>query len=85
MSKILMFKASWCGPCKVMEPIIREVSKERNISVIYLDADTNPEELSKWVVRAVPTIIFLDQDDRELHRISGAISKQELEILVDNL
>jgi len=80
-----MFKASWCGPCKVLGPIVEEVSKDKNIEVVYLDADNSPEELSKWNVRAVPTLIFIDQDDSEIHRVSGALSRQELETIVDNL
>lgn len=85
MSRILVFKAAWCGPCKAMAPIIEEVTSSRNIEVIKFDADENPEEFDKWSVRNVPTIIFIDQEDNVIHRVSGAMNKREFEILVDNL
>lgn len=85
MSRLLMFKASWCGPCKVMYPIVQNVCESKNVELIPIDIDENQQETDKWYIKSVPTFIFIDQEDNEIYRTSGAMSKSEFEILVDNL
>lgn len=85
MSRILMFKAPWCGPCKVMGPIADDVCNSRNIELISINIDEEQEEAFKWSIRSVPTFVFVDQDDIEFYRTSGSMTKNEFEILVDNL
>lgn len=85
MSRILMFKAPWCGPCKIMGPVATEVCNSRNIELISINIDEEQEEASKWDIRSVPTFVFIDQDDIEFYRTSGSMTKNEFEILVDNL
>ena len=51
--KLLDFYADWCGPCKVMEPIVSELEKSYNIEKI--NVDENPEVAEKYGVMSIPT------------------------------
>ena len=54
------FFATWCGPCKVMSPIIDEIAEEKieNLSVGKVDVDENPELSEKYGVMSIPTIVI---------------------------
>ena len=62
MLKILKFGAAWCGPCKSLNPIILEISKETGIDITHYDADEHGDICSQYKVKAVPTLIFLKDD-----------------------
>lgn len=79
MVKLLDFKASWCGPCRAMEPVIEELKRElgEKAEVVEIDVDTKPEEASKYGVMSIPTYVVL-KDDKEVGRKTGVTSKEEL-------
>lgn len=54
------FFATWCGPCKMMSPILDDVKKRvgENASIIKIDVDKNPQAAATYQVRGVPTIIL---------------------------
>ena len=73
------FHATWCGPCQVLAPILKEIKHEMGdkISIIKIDIDKNMELASKYQVRGVPTmILFLS--GKQVWRKSGVVAKQEL-------
>lgn len=83
MIKLLDFKAVWCGPCRVMEPIIEELKKELDgVEIVVIDVDEKPEEASKYGVMSIPTYIVL-KDEKEVGRKIGVISKEELLKLIN--
>ena len=57
MKKILYFSATWCGPCKNFKPIMEQVSRE--LPVQFVDVDTNPQLVTEYGVRNVPTLIVV--------------------------
>ena len=77
------FFADWCGPCKMMPPILTEVKtvyKER-LKIIKINVDANPELASRLSVKGVPTIILF-KEGKVVWRQSGVASKDMLINLV---
>lgn len=73
------FFATWCGPCKMLIPILREVkdSLGDNVSIIKIDVDKNQQISRQYQVRGVPTMILF-QNGKQLWRRSGVLSKEEI-------
>ena len=73
------FFATWCGPCKMLSPILREVkdSLGDTVSIIKIDVDKNQQISSKYQVRGVPTLILF-QNGKQLWRQSGVLTKEEI-------
>lgn len=79
MVKLLDFKAIWCGPCRMMEPVIEELKKELDgkVEVVVIDVDENQTEAGKYGVMSIPTFIVL-KDGKEVGRKIGVTSKEDL-------
>lgn len=75
---------TWCGPCKVISPIIDQISSDYygQIKVGKLDADQNPETVTELLVRNIPTILIY-KDGEIVERKVGAIQKRDLTDLID--
>ena len=76
---LIDFWAEWCGPCKVLGPIIDEVSKdyEGRIKFAKLNIDENPNNTQKFGIRGIPTLIIFKNGDKEETSV-GVLSKSEL-------
>jgi thioredoxin 1 len=79
------FFAEWCGPCKMMSPILKEVKSAfgDKISIIKIDVDKNQPLAAKYQVRGVPTLI-LYKSGKQVWRQSGAVQKNELVSIINN-
>lgn len=77
--QLLDFWAIWCGPCKIMEPVIEELEKELEgkVEIIKINVDEKPDEAQKYGVMSIPTYIIL-KDNQEVGRKIGVTAKQEL-------
>lgn len=73
------FFATWCGPCKMLAPILKEVKDAlgESITIIKIDVDKNQELAQMYQVRGVPTMILF-QKGQQLWRQSGVLSKQDI-------
>jgi thioredoxin 1 len=73
------FFATWCGPCKMLAPILKEVkdSLGERISIIKIDVDKNQQMAAQYQVRGVPTMVLF-QNGKQLWRQSGVLSKEEI-------
>jgi len=73
------FYAEWCGPCKMMAPILKEVKQEVGdaASIVKVDVDKSPQAAREYMVQGVPTLILFRKGE-VLWRQSGVVPKHNL-------
>ncbi len=81
---LLEFGAVWCGPCKMLEPVLEQIAGEKGDSLLVakVDVDHNPQIAGKYNVLSVPTT-FLFKDGEVLERIVGFQPKERISSKID--
>lgn len=79
------FSAEWCGPCKIMAPILKDVASRlgETIRIIKVDIDKNPQAAQAYKVQGVPTLILF-QNGKQLWRQSGVLQANELIRIIES-
>ena len=79
------FWAVWCGPCKMIAPILDEISDEYNgrLKVTKLNIDDNPNTPPKFGIRGIPTLMLYKGGEVEATKV-GAVSKSQLTAFIDS-
>jgi thioredoxin 1 len=80
------FSAEWCGPCKMMPPILKELKDKMgdSVTILKLDIDRNPTVAAGYGIQSVPTLILF-QDGQVKWRQSGVLRADEIKPILDNV
>ena len=81
---LMQFTAEWCGPCKMIGPILEELSQEleNKIKIVKVDVDKNGEIAVKYSIRSIPTLIIINAREVKAQHI-GAASKAEIKEFIN--
>mgnify|MGYP001046966644 len=81
---LIDFWASWCGPCKMMGPIVDQIAEEMgtNAKICKINIDEQRDFATKYDVMSIPTFILI-RDGKEVKRLVGAMPKEELSRLFE--
>ena len=80
---IIDFYADWCGPCKMVAPILEELSNENPDVIIYkVDTEVEQELSAVFQIRSIPSILFIPKDRQPIMQ-AGALPKNALQEIID--
>ena len=81
---LIDFWAEWCGPCKMIAPILDEAADEyaEKLAIVKLNVDENPNTAQKFGIRSIPTLILIKDGAVQAQKL-GAMSKSQLTEFID--
>ena len=83
---LIDFYAAWCGPCKMLSPVLEELSNEYagKVDIYKINVDEEEDLASLFAIRSIPTLIFIEKDGT-MHRSQGAIGKPQLKEAIEKV
>lgn len=81
--KVVKFGAPWCGPCKILDPVLHELKDEMpNVEFEFIDVDQQPEMAAKFGVMGVPRVMIY-KDDEKVEDFAGFKPKEAIETMIE--
>jgi len=81
-NKVLVdFYATWCGPCKMLSPVLEELSKEIDIDIVKIDVDENNNLAKEYGIMSIPCLILFE-NGKEIKRNLGFMPKEKIKEFV---
>lgn len=80
------FWATWCGPCKIVAPVVEELAKEYEgkVNFVKVNTDENADLASRYNIRGIPTLMFF-KEGNVMEQVVGAVPKAQLKSKIDAL
>lgn len=80
------FWAPWCGPCRIIAPIVEEMATEYagKLKVVKLNTDENPDIASRYKIMGIPTIILF-KEGKIVDQVVGVVPKSQLKTMIESL
>jgi len=85
MKTLLKFEADWCGPCQQIKPLVKDVLSNANdiqLQTVNVDDRENQALIQQHAVRAIPTLVLLDEHNAIVSTHRGTLNRQQLEALL---
>ena len=81
---VIDFYADWCGPCKMLAPVLEEIAKEKNnTKFVKINVDDAQELAMEYNIMSIPTLVVI-KNGKEVNRIVGLASKSELMQIINS-
>jgi len=82
---VIRFTAPWCGPCRMLAPVMGEVAEKRDdVNFIKVDCDENSDTPTRYGVRSIPYIVFVNDAGKVVKDHIGACSEKQINELIDD-
>lgn len=76
--KLYKFYAEWCAPCKMLSKVITEAKDKINVEIVEFDIDAEMMTAINYGIRSVPTMVLVDDDEKEIKRLNGYVNEEKL-------
>jgi thioredoxin 1 len=76
--KVYKFYADWCQPCKMMSKVIKDAGDKITDEIVDVNIDEQMKTAVSFNVRSVPTMVMVDENDKEIKRQSGLLNEEKL-------
>lgn len=81
---LIDFYADWCGPCKMLAPVLEEIAKEKtNTKFVKINVDDAQELAMEYNVMSIPTLVVI-KNGKEVNRVVGLVNKSELMEIINS-
>src|SRR5688572_12725069 len=71
------FWAEWCGPCKMLAPVLDEIAKEQAVKVAKVNVDDNPALAQRYGIQSIPTLLYFNKGEVQSQTV-GVVSKRKI-------